>query len=60
MINKEQTLGLIRHLLTYLGGVVVSTGVAITDEMWTTGVGAVMTLIGLVWSFKAPEKKKSA
>ena len=56
--NKEQTLGLVRHILTYLGGAIVATGVGITEDMWTQAVGAIITLIGLYWSYKAPEKKK--
>ena len=60
MINKEQTLGLIRHVLTYFGGMATMYGVGVTDDMVSQGVAALMTIIGLVWSWKAPEKKKNA
>ena len=58
-MNKAKTLGLIRHILTYLGGVIAATGVGITESDITTAVGAVVTLVGMVWSWKAPEKKGS-
>ena len=46
----EFVLGLIRHGLTAAGGWLVSAGVA-TGEEATTLSGAVITLIGLGWSF---------
>lgn len=47
---KEQILGIIRHTLTFIGGILVIKGVAdeaMTDEV----IGAVMTAVGAVWSF---------
>lgn len=55
-MSREQLLGLIRHALTVAGGYVIAQGVA--DEATVAAVvGAVMTLIGVAWSFVAPEKK---
>jgi len=48
-MNKEQVLGLIRHSLTFIGGIVVANGV-ITESMSADAIGAVMTLIGIIWS----------
>lgn len=48
-MNKEAILGLIRHILTFGGGAAVAQG-QIADSDLTTGVAAVMTLIGIVWS----------
>lgn len=48
-LSKEQILGIIRHALTFVGGIVVMKG--ITDETTVTEiVGGVMTLTGTIWS----------
>lgn len=56
MVNRAKTLGMVRHVLTYVGGVVAATGVSVTEDEITTAVGAIITLVGFVWSWKAPEK----
>lgn len=56
-MNKDMVLGIIRHVITGLGSIAVAKGV-IDDSMLTTGVAAVVTLVGLVWS--AIDKKKPA
>ena len=48
-MNKEQVLGLIRHGLTFVGGLLVSHGV-ITDLVSADIVGSLMGLIGVIWS----------
>jgi hypothetical protein len=48
-LKREQVLGVIRHTLTFIGGVVISKGIA-TDATVTEVIGAVMTLIGAIWS----------
>ncbi len=48
-MNKEAILGLVRHILTFGGGAAVAQGM-LTNSDLTTGVAAVMTLIGVVWS----------
>ena len=48
----EHTAGMVRHVLTSLGGLMVMLGY--TDEMtMATVVGAIMTLVGFVWSWKS-------
>jgi len=46
---KEKTLGIVRHALTFLGGVLVTQGV-IDDALFAELFGAAMTIIGGVWS----------
>lgn len=57
-MNKEAVMGLIRHLLTFAGGVFVAQGYLDDQSQAAEGVGALMTLIGLGWSLAV--KKKSA
>lgn len=48
-LTKEQVLGIIRHALTFVGGIVVMKG--LVDETTVTEiVGGVMTLTGTIWS----------
>lgn len=55
-MTKEQIFGLVRHLLTFGGGFLVTNGFVAAPDL-ETGVGALVTLIGLVWSWWS---KKSA
>ena len=48
-MNKEQVLGIIRHTLTFVGGILVINGIA-TEAMTQEVIGAVITAIGAVWS----------
>jgi len=48
-MNKEQVLGIIRHTLTFVGGILIIKGIA-TEAMTEEVIGAVMTAIGTVWS----------
>jgi hypothetical protein len=54
-MNKEQVLGIVRHILTFAGGIVVSRGL-LDDATVTAVVGAIITIGGAVWSMLAPEK----
>jgi hypothetical protein len=55
-MKKEQTFGIIRHTLTFIGGLLFYNGVL--DENETTEiVSATMTLVGLVWSILEKNKK---
>lgn len=48
-LTKEQILGIIRHTLTFIGGIIVMKG--LTDETTITEIiGGVMTLTGTIWS----------
>jgi hypothetical protein len=55
-MNQAVLLGLLRHALTFGGGLVVSYGV-IDAGVVESGVGAVITLAGILLSVFAPEKK---
>ena len=48
-MTKEQVLGIVRHALTFIGGIVVMKGWA-DDAMVTEIIGGVMTLTGAIWS----------
>lgn len=56
MIIKEQVLGLIRHTLTFVGGILIAKGL-IGDSLTTDIIGGLMTVIGSIWSVLA---KKTA
>ena len=47
--SLDKTLGLVRHILTFVGGYLVTSGV-LTEPTLSTGIGAIVTLIGVVWS----------
>lgn len=54
-MTKEQVLGIVRHVLTFVGGVLVAKGLA-TDVMSNELIGAAMTLVGGVWSVISKNK----
>lgn len=55
-MNKLKALGQLRHALTFLGGIAVAYGYL--DESSIPELsGAIITIVGFVWSFIAPEKK---
>ena len=48
-MSQEQVLGIVRHLLTTVGGIIVSKG--INDEGTMTAiVGGLVAVVGVVWS----------
>lgn len=53
---KAKILGIVRHALTFGGGVVVAKG-WIPESVLPEVVGALMTIIGTVWSVVSPEKQ---
>lgn len=51
-LTKEQVLGIIRHALTFVGGILVMKG--LLDETLVTDItGGIMTLTGAIWSIVA-------
>lgn len=62
-MQKESALGIVRHVLTFGGGLVTANGYASADEV-TSGIGAVVTAFGVCWSiydkFQAAKNKKAA
>lgn len=56
-MNKEQILGIVRHSLTFIGGLLVMKG--LVDESTVNEIiGGVITLTGTIWSIV--EKNKAA
>ena len=49
-MSNDVVMGFIRHVLTLLGGVLVTKG-WLTDAQMPELVGAVMTFVGFGWSF---------
>lgn len=48
-MNKEQVLGIIRHTLTFIGGVLIIKGISNETAINET-IGVVITAIGSIWS----------
>lgn len=48
-LSKEQIMGIIRHALTFVGGVLIMKGL-VSESTVTDIVGGVMTLTGAIWS----------
>lgn len=53
--KKEQIFGIIRHTLTFFGGIIVSKGI-IDEKVLLETIGAIITLTGTIWSII--EKKR--
>jgi hypothetical protein len=54
-MNKEQIMGIIRHTLTFVGGILVIKGVT-TEAISQEVIGTVITAIGAVWSLISNKK----
>jgi len=54
-LTKEQVLGIIRHTLTFVGGIVVAKGL-IDEAIVTDLIGGVLTLTGAIWSIVSKTK----
>ena len=55
-MTLEKTLGIVRHALTFGGGFLVTSGY-LTESTLNTGIGALVTLIGVIWSVVDKNKK---
>jgi hypothetical protein len=55
--SLEKTLGIVRHALTFAGGFLVTSGY-LTESTLSSGIGAIATLIGLIWSVNNKNKKE--
>lgn len=55
-MKREQVLGIVRHSLTFIGGLLVMSGVG-SAEQWMEVVGSGVALTGTIWSIvaKLPE-----
>lgn len=54
-MNKDQVLGLVRHILTFGGGILVTKGLA-SDAMSTELIGSLISIVGIVWSIVSKKK----
>lgn len=57
-MKKEQILGIIRHALTFLGGIFVFQG-KIDQEVIDQLLGASTTIIGIIWSVFSKQKDEN-
>ena len=57
-MNKTQVLGIVRHLLTFGGGLVVAKGWG-SEVIVTELVGGIVAIAGAIWSAYSPEKKRT-
>jgi len=58
-MKQEQILGIIRHILTFGGGLLVMKGVA-DDDVIQDVTGAIITFVGTLWSFIDKVKASNA
>lgn len=49
MMNQEQLLGLIRHILTIIGTTLITKG-SIDESSWTLITGSTLSLAAILWS----------
>jgi hypothetical protein len=54
-LTKEQLLGIVRHTLTFVGGIVVMKGLIDESTMFEIS-GGVLTLAGAIWSILNKKK----
>ena len=54
-LSKEQVLGIIRHSLTFVGGIILAHGY-IDQGTLDTILGSVITLTGAIWSIVVKRK----
>jgi hypothetical protein len=52
---KDQVLGIVRHALTFVGGIIVAKGL-VDDVLFQEIAGGVITLVGAVWSIASKKK----
>jgi len=48
-LTKDQVLGITRHALTFVGGILIMKGL-VDEALFTEITGGVMALVGAVWS----------
>tara|TARA_R100000329_G_scaffold130837_1_gene109973 strand:- start:23 stop:196 length:174 start_codon:yes stop_codon:yes gene_type:complete len=57
-MNKESILSVVRHILTFGGGLLVSKGIGLDEQMMLEAVGSIITLIGIVWGVSQKAQKE--
>jgi hypothetical protein len=51
-MNKEQKMGILRHVLTFIGGILLAKGL-VDESLLTDMIASVMVLVGGTWSILA-------
>lgn len=54
-MSHDQILGIVRHVLTTVGGMVVAKGI-VDEGTMTAIVGGAVALVGVIWSVVAKRK----
>jgi hypothetical protein len=54
-LTKDQILGITRHALTFVGGILIMKGL-VDEALFTEISGGIMTLVGAVWSIIAKKQ----
>ena len=54
-LTKEQLLGIVRHGLTFVGGLLLMKGI-VDEAMLSELTGGVITLVGAIWSIVEKNK----
>lgn len=58
-MNKEKVLGIVRHVLTFGGGLLVAKGL-MTEALSQEIIGGLVSLVGLVWSIVSKKSQPAA
>ena len=48
-MNKDQKLGVIRHVLTFVGGILLAKGL-VDESLMTDLIASIMVIVGGIWS----------
>jgi len=48
-MTKEQKLGIVRHVLTFVGGILLAKGL-VDESLLTDMIASIMVLVGGTWS----------
>ncbi len=51
-MNKEQKMGILRHVLTFVGGILLAKGL-VDESLLTDMIASIMVLVGGTWSILA-------
>jgi len=54
-MKKEQVLSILRHTLTFIGGILITRGI-IDETLSNEIVGSIVTLTGLIWGVASKTK----
>jgi hypothetical protein len=54
-LSREQVLGIVRHTLTFVGGILIAKGLA-DDALVSEVVGGAVALTGAIWSIVVKAK----